>query len=283
MTDARHGWRKNAKDSSIVAIGDLSHKVLACEHVTKSDEIISQKHELVGTKRIALDFANENIDIGIWAHDNNGSVNNFIRTLPDPTCNQNETWHGIKNVKKELSKVTNGPKYQEGKLWHRQLRDKLDPISTHIQYSMRNCEGDPIKLRDRLDTIVPHYKGNHEKCDDKSRCKTDQNYEPGHLVITDQKGEDILIKAIQKTIIYKRPQNFCFAKDIYYVESFNNCILMFISFSDHEYLTRSRLAVLHWNENVDRDHTSIHHYHNSRKTTKNLKKMQFSISQKIMG
>jgi diacylglycerol kinase len=28
MTDARHGWRKNAKDTSVVAIGEKTHKVL---------------------------------------------------------------------------------------------------------------------------------------------------------------------------------------------------------------------------------------------------------------
>lgn len=34
MTDARHGWRKIAKDSSIVALGEKSHKVLQCVTVT---------------------------------------------------------------------------------------------------------------------------------------------------------------------------------------------------------------------------------------------------------
>lgn len=28
MTDARHGWRKHAKDSSIVAIGEKTHLVI---------------------------------------------------------------------------------------------------------------------------------------------------------------------------------------------------------------------------------------------------------------
>lgn len=27
MTDARHGWRNNAKDSSVVAIGEKTHQV----------------------------------------------------------------------------------------------------------------------------------------------------------------------------------------------------------------------------------------------------------------
>ena len=45
MTDARHGWRKNEKDTSVVAIGEKSHKVLQCVHITKQDDIVSQRHE----------------------------------------------------------------------------------------------------------------------------------------------------------------------------------------------------------------------------------------------
>lgn len=41
MTDARHGCRKNAKDTSVVAIGEKTHKVLSCEHVTKSDDYVT--------------------------------------------------------------------------------------------------------------------------------------------------------------------------------------------------------------------------------------------------
>ena len=45
ITDARHGWRKNAKDTSVVAIGEKSHNVLQCVHLTKQDDIVSQRHE----------------------------------------------------------------------------------------------------------------------------------------------------------------------------------------------------------------------------------------------
>ena len=35
MTDARHGWRKNSKDTSVVALGEQTHKVMECVHITK--------------------------------------------------------------------------------------------------------------------------------------------------------------------------------------------------------------------------------------------------------
>jgi hypothetical protein len=52
MTDARHEWRKNAKDTSVVAIGEKTHKVLKCEHVTKTDDLVTQRHEKIGTERM---------------------------------------------------------------------------------------------------------------------------------------------------------------------------------------------------------------------------------------
>ena len=38
FTDARHDWRKNAKDTSVVVIGDKTHSVLQHVHVTKNTE-----------------------------------------------------------------------------------------------------------------------------------------------------------------------------------------------------------------------------------------------------
>ena len=46
MTDARHGWRKNAKDSSVVAIGEKTHRVIKCENVTIQDDLVSHMKKL---------------------------------------------------------------------------------------------------------------------------------------------------------------------------------------------------------------------------------------------
>ena len=60
--------------------------------------------------------------------------------------------------------------------------------------------------------------------------------------------------------MYKSPQDYVLARDTSYVESFNNVMNIFqdkrISFSDMQY-NISQLAVIHWNENVDREFTSI--------------------------
>ena len=90
MTDARHGWRKNAKDSSIVAIGDNTHRVISCQHVTKTDDPVSQRHEKLGTERIYQHLRDQNVAVGIHTHDRNLSINKYIREECE-SVNQNDT------------------------------------------------------------------------------------------------------------------------------------------------------------------------------------------------
>ena len=274
LTDARHGWRKNAKDTTVVAIGDLTHKVIANEHVTRSDDPVAQRHELLGSKRIHDGFQNKDIQIGIWAHDFNASINKYVKDLPAPTINQNETWHAMKNVKNCVSKVANGPKYKHETVWHRELMDKVDPVSTHFQYAMRSCDKNPKKLIEKLDNIISHYENDHERCPNESRCRTDPNYQPSRELLTQDCSKDLLRKSIKETVVYKNPANFCHAKDTFYVESFNNTLLIFmdkrVAFGDAEYMARSQLGTLHWNENVDRGSTSVYRRHGRRQKKRNL-------------
>ena len=61
MTDARHGWRKNSKDTTVVALGDKTHKVMDCEHVTKAQDKVSQRHERLGIEKIYNNLAAKDV------------------------------------------------------------------------------------------------------------------------------------------------------------------------------------------------------------------------------
>ena len=54
LTDARHCWRKNAKFSDVVCIGNATHKVLKISTITKENDPSSQRHELIGVKKIRV-------------------------------------------------------------------------------------------------------------------------------------------------------------------------------------------------------------------------------------
>lgn len=287
MTDARHGWRKNAKDTSVVAIGDETHKVLSCQHITKADDIVSQRHEKVGTERIYNYLSQQDVTVGVHTHDRNLSINKYIREECDSE-NQNDTWHSAKSFKNALKKITAGTMASEGKTWSFQLNDKVQPVSTHVQWAIRNCNGDANKLRTSLENVVEHYKNNHSSCHQSSRCKMDPKYELSRIGITNPKAEKLLLQTITNSNIYKHAEDYRLGKGTSYVESFNNVLNVYqdkrISFTDDQYNMRAFLAVCHWNENVDREFTSVwkpNADHRATKGKKNYKKCTFHFRENI--
>ena len=63
LTDARHACRKNSFHSDVVAIGQMTRKVINIQHITKADDKSTQKHEVLGTTRIYDDFGKKNIKV----------------------------------------------------------------------------------------------------------------------------------------------------------------------------------------------------------------------------
>lgn len=264
LTDARHGTRKNSNHTDVVCIGANIHKVIRHEHVTKKDSPSTQKHELIGTKRL-YDYFDQwqngsGLNIRLHCHDKNASVNKFIYTEREDTTSTNDTWHCTKNVAKELKCICSGPKYKEGITWHHQLGDKASSIKTHIYWAMKNCCENPEKLRGNILNIISHYKDDHTKCHETSRCRTDVNYEMSKKKLDDPKAEHILERALTRLQVYRNAEDYIYCMDTFYVESFNNAVLQYhdkrINFSDSTYLFRSQLGIIDWNENVGRPATS---------------------------
>ena len=155
--------------------------------------------------------------------------------------------------------------------------DKVEPVATHFHWAIRICEKDPQKLRSQLSNVVSHYKDDQSSCHATSRCQRDPNYEPSRQVITNPKAEKMLESVIHSSAIFKSLDDFVLARDTSYVESFNNVINIFqdkrISFTDQQYNARSQLAVLHWNENLDRGFTSVYNPRDQRAPRRKIGKI----------
>ncbi|XP_064394590.1 uncharacterized protein LOC135341847 isoform X2 [Halichondria panicea] len=117
---------------------------------------------------------------------------------------------------------------------------------------MKNCGEDPNVLQQMALNIPNHYKGDHSNCHASSPCRMAQ--------ITNKKAEEELLRCIKATYVFKNADAFCRCRDTFWVESFNHQLLMYLSkrihYSDKTFLMRMNLAVLDWNENVNRAHTS---------------------------
>ena len=114
ITDARHGWRKNSRQTDVVCIGYGTHLMLRDEIITKNDDQFSQRHERLGTERIYQYLKDHSLGpvlVPAHAHDRNLSVNKYIRENEDAT-NQNDTWHAGKTSGKNVIKCRKRPTVQ---------------------------------------------------------------------------------------------------------------------------------------------------------------------------
>lgn len=255
ITDARHSTRRNSKYTDVICVGNSTSKVIENKVVTRKDDPCTQRHELIGTKSIYASLDANNVQVRRHAHDRNASINKFIREQRKSTINQNDTWHVSVSIEKQLKKISAGAKCREGKTWSVQLSDKVGPVKTHVQYSMRNCEGNKTKLISMLDNIVLHYENKHDNCPSSSRCHTDSNYVPSRQLLTDPFARQLLASTIKSFDVYKHPENYIFAMDTYPVESFNNTLNVFHdkrvgASGDKLYKMNTDLAICHWNENI---------------------------------
>ena len=70
-----------------------------------------------------------------WAHDYITAVNRLVADRG--INNQNDIWHGIKNIKKKMKTVAQGPLYKRNKTWSLQLEDKVDAVANHNYWQVK--------------------------------------------------------------------------------------------------------------------------------------------------
>ena len=252
MTDARHGTRKNARQTDVICLGNSTQKVVAYHVVTSEDDPVAQRHELLGTKKIYQELTEKGVSIRRHAHDNNASITKYVREIQTQTENQLDNWHALKQLEKALKAISTGPKKYHRVKWHHELEDKPHAVRTHAYHSLINCEQDPNKLRVLLINCVQHYRGNHTACNPQSRCRRQADYEPRHQMLQEDISVSLLTKAIEDSIIFKKAELFVHNMSTAQVDSFNNSLNVVhdkrISFSMQSYKMRTALSVGFWND-----------------------------------
>ena len=256
MTDARHACRKNSYNSDITALGQITHKVLSYQYVTKRQERCSQKHEICGTKRIYEDLESKKVVVRCHSHDRNAAISSFLERDKPNIIDCLDTWHAGKEVKKAVSKVAKGTKKNHGITWHRELNDKTAGVKTHTYWAMKNCEGSVQRFISSLDNIVNHYQNRHEGCHHTSRCRIEPNYTLSRTLIRSESAVGLLTKAIKSLYMYKHPEKYIHCLNTHYIESFHNTLLLYVDkrihYDEKTYEVRTGIGILDWNEHVDR-------------------------------
>lgn len=120
MTDARHGWRRNAAQSDI-AIGQTHHHGVGLAVVTRQDDPVSQRHGIRGVENLYQHFDENDIYVA-----------------------------SSKGVTKEMKKNASGPQKYMGVTWRPDLSDKVASIKTHTYYAMNELHRFPCESCDNV-------------------------------------------------------------------------------------------------------------------------------------
>ena len=107
--------------------------------ISKQDDPISQRHELIGVKKMNQEFDNKTVSVRIHGHDRNSSINKCLSQGHSHVQNAKDTWHATKGIVKVLKSITSGPKKMHGITWHEELTDKAASVKTAAYYAMKNC------------------------------------------------------------------------------------------------------------------------------------------------
>ena len=230
-------------------------------------------------------FDDTRIVIKRHVHDDNRSVSKYVETERPDTENAIDIWHETSKIPSKFRTISSGPKYKHGKTWHTELHDKGAFVKKHINFSLRHCNADEEKLCNMLDNMLNHFKNIHDDCEPVSKCRTEEGYEPHLQRITSRKAEELFVKFMHSLNVYKRPDRYKHCRDTAYVESFNRAIKVYhskdVHFSDDEYKMRTQLAILSWNENVDREYTSVSQATETASSRKVLKAKTYSFRENL--
>ncbi|CAG2231774.1 unnamed protein product [Mytilus edulis] len=87
------------------------------------------------------DFERKRIKVKVHSHDRNASVSKYLSQNQPDVIDSYDTWHGAKEVRRNMAKITKGTRKNIGKTWHPELRDKSAGVKTHVYWAMKNCNG----------------------------------------------------------------------------------------------------------------------------------------------
>lgn len=267
IMDARHDSTANAYHTTVPCLSGSTQKIMGISTISRTGHGVAQTRELQCTKTVLPAVIARGVDVREVAHDMQAQVTRFV-TTELKLLNSYDTWHGTKNVTKQLKKITQGLVRDRGIKWFTELGDKRKSVKTHLYWAMKNCDGCAEMLRKLIEIIPDHYQGDHSGCHSRSSCHK-PHYVPGKEVIEDPNTAAALLKNLKESNIYKHAEAFSRCRDTYWVESFNHQLLIYlpkrIHFSTKVFDMRMSLALLDWNENVNRPYTSQSKVHDLRR------------------
>eukprot|EP00731_Ephydatia_muelleri_P033475 Em0030g32a len=97
----------------------------------------------------------QGLNITEVAHGYQATIKQYVQQLG--MVNSYDTWHGTKNVAKQLHRICASTVRTRDRTWFTELFDKARCTKVHLYWCMRNCCGNPDCLRAMIVNISKHF------------------------------------------------------------------------------------------------------------------------------
>nr|XP_058955494.1 uncharacterized protein LOC131782778 isoform X3 [Pocillopora verrucosa]XP_058972476.1 uncharacterized protein LOC131798834 isoform X1 [Pocillopora verrucosa]XP_058973360.1 uncharacterized protein LOC131799682 isoform X1 [Pocillopora verrucosa] len=244
----------------------VQHKVLAVVNWSRANETSAVSCEVPMTKEL-LTYLSETqgFHVAEVAYDFVLQLKTWI--LSKGMLNSFDSWHGAKSVTKAMKEVASGAQRDEGSKWFFELLDKVKSTRTLVYFCMKNSPPNEEEFQGTLLNVVDHYQGNHVRCHAESRCKQN-GYVMSKKLLTKPEVVAACREAIMGTSIYRHASDYMRCRETYWIESLHSVMLIYaakrIHYGDDTYNMCMELAILDWNENVNREASSLQMYQHTR-------------------
>ncbi|KAL5494100.1 hypothetical protein EMCRGX_G015373 [Ephydatia muelleri] len=155
ISDARHDSTSNAYHSTVPCLAGSTHRIVENSTLSRQQHRVAQTREVACTKIVLPQVIAQGLSITEVAHDYQATIKQYVQQLG--MVNSYDTWHCTKNVSKQLRHICAGTVRTRDRTWFTELSDKARCIKVHLYWSMRNCGGNPDRLRAIIMNISQHF------------------------------------------------------------------------------------------------------------------------------
>ncbi|CAH3153238.1 unnamed protein product, partial [Pocillopora meandrina] len=252
ITDARHDSSQLAAHTTVSALSSLTKKVLAVVNWSRANETSAVSREVPMTKEL-LTYLSETqgFHVAEVTYDFVLQLTTWI--LSKGMLDSFDSWYGAKSVTKAMKEVASGAQRDEGSKWFFELFDKVKSTRTLVYFCMKNSPPNEEEFQGTLLNVVDHYQGNHVM---------------SKKLLTKPEVVAACREAIVGTSIYRHASDYMQCRETYWIESLHSVMLIYaakrIHHGDDTYNMCMELAILDWNENVNREASSLQMYQHTR-------------------
>eukprot|EP00731_Ephydatia_muelleri_P022311 Em0014g902a len=120
-----------------------------------TEESMKAAVEYSSTEFVLPQVIAQGLNITEVAHGYQATIKQYVQQLG--MVNSYDTWHGTKNVAKQLHRICASTVRTRDRTWFTELFDKARCTKVHLYWCMRNCCGNPDCLRAMIVNISKHF------------------------------------------------------------------------------------------------------------------------------